>query len=60
MPSSWNSIATAMGAEVRRVDPPSVLRVAAVWRDGSLTPGAAAFLEVVERHVVRRNDRDER
>lgn len=52
MPSSWNSIATAMGAEVRRIEPASVLRVAAVWREGSLTPGAVAFLEVVERHVV--------
>ena len=52
MPSSWNSIATAVGAEVRRIDPGSVLRVAAVWREGSTTPGARAFLEVLDRHVV--------
>jgi DNA-binding transcriptional LysR family regulator len=52
MPSSWNSIARAVGAEVRRIEPGSVLRVAAVWREASLTPGASAFLEVLDRHVT--------
>jgi DNA-binding transcriptional LysR family regulator len=52
MPSSWNAIAGAVGAEVRRIEPASVLRVAAVWREKWVTPGAAAFLEVMDRHVA--------
>lgn len=51
MPSSWNSIATHVGAEVRRIEPASVLRVSAVWRQDVLTPGAAAFLEVLDKHL---------
>ena len=31
MPSSWNDIAVAVGAGVRRIEPTSVLRVLAVW-----------------------------
>lgn len=47
MPSSWELTARAVGAEVRRIDPVSRLRVSAVWREGSLTPGAEAFLAAV-------------
>ena len=48
MPSSWNDIAVAVGARVRRIEPTSVLRVLAVWEPSTLTPGAAAFLRVIE------------
>jgi hypothetical protein len=52
MPSSWNSIATHVGAEVRRIEPASVLRVSAVWRQDAVTPGATAFLQVLDEHLA--------
>jgi len=52
MPASWTFIATRLGVEVRRIEPVSVLSVSAVWRGPSLSPGAAAFLEVLDEHIA--------
>ncbi|MFC7328262.1 LysR family transcriptional regulator [Marinactinospora rubrisoli] len=46
LPSSWTPLALRAGATVRRIDPPSHLRIAVVHRASMLTPGARAFLEV--------------
>jgi len=52
MPSSWSSIARRVGARVRRIEPVSNLRVLAVWQPDALTPGAVAFLDVLERQAA--------
>lgn len=54
MPSSWSAIARRVGARVRRIEPVSSLRVIAVWQPDALTPGANAFLDVLERQVAQR------
>ena len=53
MPSSWKAIAIPMGARVRRIEPEAVLLILAVWRSDFVTPGAAAFLQVLEQGIKR-------
>lgn len=51
MPSSWTSLAQRSGARVRRLEPAVLLRIALVFRTGSLTPAAQAFVGCVEDYV---------
>ena len=51
MPSSWTPLAQRSGARVRRIEPAVLLRIALVFRPGSLTPAAEAFVGCVERYV---------
>jgi DNA-binding transcriptional LysR family regulator len=51
LPSSWTSLAQRSGARVRRIEPAVRLRIALVFRTGSLTPAAEAFVRCVERYV---------
>jgi len=51
MPSSWTSLAQRSGARVRRIEPPVLLRIALVFRTGTLTPAAQAFVACVERYL---------
>jgi len=51
MPSSWTPLAQRSGARVRRIEPAVLLRIALVFRPGSLTPAAHAFVGCVERYV---------
>jgi DNA-binding transcriptional LysR family regulator len=51
MPSSWTPLAQRSGARVRRIEPAVLLRIALVFRPGSLTPAAQAFVGCVERYV---------
>ena len=51
MPSSWTPLAQRSGARVRRIEPAVLLRIALVFRPGSLTPAAGAFVGCVERYV---------
>jgi DNA-binding transcriptional LysR family regulator len=53
MPSSWVPLARRAGAQVRHIEPPSVLRVAMVARNAALTPAARAFTECVEGYAAR-------
>lgn len=47
MPSAWHTIATRMGAEVRRIEPVALLQIFAVWRGEDMPPGAAAFVHAI-------------
>jgi DNA-binding transcriptional LysR family regulator len=51
LPSSWTPLAQRSGARVRRIEPAVRLRIALVFRTGSLTPAAEAFVRCVERYV---------
>ena len=51
LPSSWTPLAQRSGARVRRIEPAVRLRIALVFRTGSLTPAAQAFVGCVERYV---------
>ena len=51
MPSSWTPLAERAGAVVRRIDPPSLLRLALVTRKAALTPAARAFMECAVAYV---------
>jgi DNA-binding transcriptional LysR family regulator len=51
MPSSWTSLAQRSGARVRRIEPAVLLRIALVFRTGTLTPAAQAFVACVEDYV---------
>jgi DNA-binding transcriptional LysR family regulator len=51
LPSSWTPLAQRSGARVRRIEPAVRLRIALVFRTGSLTPAAKAFVRCVERYV---------
>jgi DNA-binding transcriptional LysR family regulator len=54
MPSSWTPLAERAGAQVRLIEPASLLRIALVSRTGALTPAAHAFVECVEAYADRR------
>lgn len=58
MPSSWTPLAQRAGAQVRRIEPTSVLRIALVLRTAALTPAAGAFVRCVEAYVARRTARE--
>lgn len=51
MPSSWTPLAERAGAVVRRIEPPSLLRIALVTRKAALTPAARAFMECAVAYV---------
>jgi len=51
MPSSWTPLAERAGAQVRLIEPTSLLRIALVSRTGALTPAARAFVECVEEYA---------
>ncbi|SHN87915.1 DNA-binding transcriptional regulator, LysR family [Geodermatophilus obscurus] len=51
LPSSWAPLAQRSGARVRRIEPAVLLRIALVFRTGTLTPAAQAFVRCAERHV---------
>jgi DNA-binding transcriptional LysR family regulator len=51
LPSSWTPLAQRSGARVRRIEPAVLLRIALVYRTGTLTPAAQAFVGCVERYV---------
>lgn len=59
MPDSWTPLARRAGAEVRRIDPPSLLRIAVVMRTTTLTPAARAFVDTLDAYCAggRPNDR---
>ncbi len=44
LPAGWAALATAAGARVVRIDPPSHLHIALVTRAAPLTPAAEAFV----------------
>jgi hypothetical protein len=50
MPSSWTPLAERAGAQVRRIQPETYLRIALLSRCDDLTPAAQAFLQVARRH----------
>lgn len=54
LPSSWTPLAQRSGARVRRIEPAVLLRIALVFRTGTLTPAAQAFVGCVERYVSDR------
>ncbi|WP_444963820.1 LysR family transcriptional regulator [Nocardiopsis sp. M1B1] len=56
MPSSWQPIATRMGARVRLIEPVSHLRVVIVSRASRMTPAAQAFLGVAEHYARTRSE----
>ena len=51
LPSSWTPLAQRSGARVRRIEPAVLLRIALVFRTGTLTPAAQAFVSCVERYL---------
>lgn len=53
LPAGWSNLATAAGARVVRIDPPSFLHVAMVTRTSRLTPAAAAFLHAAQAYAER-------
>jgi DNA-binding transcriptional LysR family regulator len=54
LPSSWTPLAQRSGARVRRIEPAVLLRIALVFRTGSPTPAAQAFVACVERYISAR------
>lgn len=54
LPASWTLLAQRTGAVVRRIEPPSLLRIAVVTRKAALTPAAQAFLTTAIDYVGRR------
>lgn len=58
MPSSWEPLATRLGAVVRHIEPATYLDIALVARPQGLTPGAAAFLDVGRRYASDRASGD--
>ena len=57
LPAGWTGLARRAGADVVSIDPPSYLRVALVYRKTSLTPSAAAFLQVAKQYAAERLSR---
>ena len=51
MPASWTPLARRAGAEVRRIEPPSLLRIAVVMRTATLTPAARAFVDALDAYL---------
>jgi DNA-binding transcriptional LysR family regulator len=52
LPSSWTPLAQRSGARVRQIEPAVLLRIALVFRTGTLTPAAQAFVRCVEDYVA--------
>jgi len=52
MPASWTPLAQRSGARVRRIEPVVLLRISLVFRTGTLTPAAQAFVGCVEDYVA--------
>ena len=51
MPSSWEPLATRLGAVVRTIRPASYLEIAIVSRASGHTRGATAFLEIADQYA---------
>jgi DNA-binding transcriptional LysR family regulator len=54
LPSSWTPLAQRSGARVRYLEPAVLLRISLVFRTGSLTPAAQAFVMCVEDYLSDR------